>query len=335
MNQVEDLARTVNELLAAVHDMRLDGGEDSVRIAIENLKQRVPLQADLDPDSVDKDERTKDVVETAVRVATNEGHIQDIYSKLNQSVLLDDDTDGVFLARIDHEDGDGGGEYDQWTEMEIDAAGLFKARVGGRTEATDSMSIWESHDVEDIPINTVVRVHTQQGDLLQYNFECPAGGWSGCPVGSVVLWALGVSTIPTGWALCDGQSHSGTTTIDLRGRFVVGYQASGGMNNYDTPGSVAGQNLHGATSNNHPIHDLEHLHTDVKDVAAGVDEGVDASGVLPVWTGDAGLTPDVNHYINHGGWMNADGTTAAAPTQSLFTDNRPPYYVAVFIQKIA
>ena len=42
------------------------------------------------------------------------------------------------------------------------------------------------------------------------------------PTGGIMLWGGAIVDIPTGWALCDGQVHSGTTTPNLQGLFVVG-----------------------------------------------------------------------------------------------------------------
>jgi len=38
------------------------------------------------------------------------------------------------------------------------------------------------------------------------------------PAGSIILWSGSIASIPSGWALCDGQN----STPDLRGRFVMG-----------------------------------------------------------------------------------------------------------------
>jgi microcystin-dependent protein len=62
-----------------------------------------------------------------------------------------------------------------------------------------------------------------------------------------------------GWALCDGQTHSGITTPDLRDRFVVGagntyaVDATGGL---DTVTLTVAQ----MPSHNHPIVDPGHTH---------------------------------------------------------------------------
>lgn len=54
------------------------------------------------------------------------------------------------------------------------------------------------------------------------------------PVGGIIMWSGATNTIPTGWALCNGQTvnrldGSGTiTTPDLRDKFVVGWRDASG-----------------------------------------------------------------------------------------------------------
>lgn len=60
------------------------------------------------------------------------------------------------------------------------------------------------------------------------------------PTGSIVMWSGAISTIPSGWALCDGAG----STPDLRGMFVIGaggaypVGASGGAATHDHGGKT-------------------------------------------------------------------------------------------------
>ena len=73
------------------------------------------------------------------------------------------------------------------------------------------------------------------------------------PTGGIIMWSGQVSAIPSGWKLCDGTG----TTLDLRGRFIVGVSASGGYNPADKGGSTQvtlteaqlAVHQHGITSN--------------------------------------------------------------------------------------
>lgn len=82
----------------------------------------------------------------------------------------------LFVARLDNEDSGGGGEYDEWAEVEADTeTGALKTKVGGRTHTTTSESLWESNGVEGMPTGTYVLVHIEGGDNILYIFEVPAG----------------------------------------------------------------------------------------------------------------------------------------------------------------
>ncbi|WP_421921216.1 tail fiber protein [Marinifilum sp.] len=62
------------------------------------------------------------------------------------------------------------------------------------------------------------------------------------PVGGIIMW--NGTTVPNGWALCNGQTVNGKVTPDLRGRFIVGsYAGKSGFNVGNSGGIVtnAGQ----------------------------------------------------------------------------------------------
>ena len=65
------------------------------------------------------------------------------------------------------------------------------------------------------------------------------------PKGSIILWYGALATIPTGWALCNGQVVNGATTPDLTKKFVMGAGVSlsgGGQPGYTSyaPGATGG-----------------------------------------------------------------------------------------------
>ncbi|MDE5418451.1 tail fiber protein [Labilibaculum sp. DW002] len=63
------------------------------------------------------------------------------------------------------------------------------------------------------------------------------------PLGGIIMW--NGTTIPDGWALCDGQLVNGNQTPDLRGRFIVGsYPGKSGFDSGNNGGTV------GSTPNN-------------------------------------------------------------------------------------
>ena len=85
---------------------------------------------------------------------------------------------------------------------------------------------------------------------------------SNVPTGTIVSWSptvAGTNTIPTGWCLCDGQSHtSGGTTItppNLIGRFILGTRpvGSGATPSTGGYGAISEGNT-GATGHTHQIY---------------------------------------------------------------------------------
>jgi hypothetical protein len=47
----------------------------------------------------------------------------------------------------------------------------------------------------------------------------------GIPPGIICLWSGKASSIPSGWVLCNGETHGPLTTPDLRSRFIIGADA--------------------------------------------------------------------------------------------------------------
>ncbi len=94
------------------------------------------------------------------------------------------------------------------------------------------------------------------------------------PVGSIMLWAGSIASIPTGWQLCDGTAGS----PDLRNKFVI---AAGST---FTPGATGGddQHLHSFTSDGH---------SHVIVAGTGLADGIDASKTTTSAT-DSGNTDE-------------------------------------------
>jgi len=63
----------------------------------------------------------------------------------------------------------------------------------------------------------------------------------GIPTGVIVMWSGALSSIPSGWALCDGTNG----TPDLRDRFILG------VSDRENPGGVGGSNSHAHSIGSH------------------------------------------------------------------------------------
>lgn len=71
------------------------------------------------------------------------------------------------------------------------------------------------------PDTTTASVDSDTNDLATTAFV-----HSVVPKGIILMWSGSIATIPSGWALCDGASHNGVATPDLRNRFVLGAGAT-------------------------------------------------------------------------------------------------------------
>ena len=139
------------------------------------------------------------------------------------------------------------------------------------------------------------------------------------PTGVIVMWSG--TTIPSGWALCDGTN----STPDLRNRFIVGandasktgittqtgpgFNATTGVidDTYE-PGDIGGETSHQLTEEEL----ASHTHTEQYNVnASGQDQAGSGSGDNDnTSTRNSGSTGGNNYH-----------------------ENRPPYYALAFIMK--
>ncbi len=69
------------------------------------------------------------------------------------------------------------------------------------------------------------------------------------PIGGIIMWSGTIASIPSGWALCNGQTVSGKITPDLRDRFVIG-----AGNTYAVGAKGGSTNAILATADNLPAH---------------------------------------------------------------------------------
>jgi len=135
----------------------------------------------------------------------------------------------------------------------------------------------------------------------------------GVPVGAIVMWYG--TTVPTGWALCNGSNG----TPDLRGMFVVG--AGGTYNKGATGGSADAV----VVSHSHGITDPGHFHnTQWTNDTPGSKDFMGADEVMTIGTDRVypTTTSGTNITINSAG---VSGTDA----------NLPPYYALYYIMKVS
>lgn len=123
------------------------------------------------------------------------------------------------------------------------------------------------------------------------------------PIGSVIMWAGTLETIPTGWHLCNGEDG----TIDLRGMFALG---AGGTYNL---GDEGGEETHTLTQEEMPAH----------------------NHILPGVGNTMGhpVTYDSNNVYGLGKQNEQPLTNIRGGSKS--HNNMPPYKALYYIQKIS
>jgi len=104
------------------------------------------------------------------------------------------------------------------------------------------------------------------------------------PLGAIIGWNGSLVTIPSGWALCDGDNG----TPDLRNEFIVGAGDSYAVND-------SGGNL----SHSHTITQDSHNHTiegeATEEVLAGSDYEIETTSVQQIQ--DSGSSSNLQPYI--------------------------------------
>ena len=195
----------------------------------------------------------------------------------------------------------------------------------GSIDPTTGLPVYQSTTVENIDVEgnadfkgdlTLDGNYGTSGQVIVSNGNSLPPTWgSGFPTGGVILWSSNVGSIPSGWALCDGNNG----TPDLRNRFVVGAGPAYAVN--DTGGSTTATlptHSHTATSS---VIDPGHTHTasNQKGPAYG-----QPSGAITL---NSGLTGSSKTNISVSTSISNAGTSAV-------NANLPPYYALAYIMKL-
>jgi len=150
-------------------------------------------------------------------------------------------------------------------------------------------------------------------------------GYGTIPLGGIIMWSG--TTVPAGWALCDGSTVNSKVTPDLRGRFVLGSGSGSGLI-ARTLGAFGGEESHLLTinempSHTHPLTDPGHWHGYWNPVSG------DWQGLVHDSNGTAVEYP-------HGDVTSREytGITMGSKGGDLPHNNMPPYYVLAFIMRV-
>lgn len=148
------------------------------------------------------------------------------------------------------------------------------------------------------------------------------------PVGGIIMWSGSITSIPSGWALCNGLNG----TPDLRNRFIVGagstysVGATGGADSVTLTTAQIPSHTHEFSGSTNTTGSHNHLYfwTSVSG-SANVPDGDNNTGNAPTASGPTSTAGAHSHTFS--------GTTAATGGGGAH-ENRPPYFALAYIMKI-
>ncbi|MCX7110801.1 MAG: hypothetical protein NTX45_11865 [Proteobacteria bacterium] len=216
------------------------------------------------------------------------------------------------------------GGTEKWSEQQsvtLDKDGRFSVVLGSTTPLYPGLFTGTTYI--GVKVGSDAEMPRQQLTSVAYALNA-------VPKGVIVMWSGTLETIPSGWALCDGELHEGTRTPNLKDRFVVG-----AGNDYQPNSPPGGEKTHVLTINEMPSHThIQDSHTHIR--------GTQRSVVEKAGLGLPGIEA-ARHYQDR---VMVDGTGGPSPETSWTTatnqytgngaahNNMPPYYALAYIMKL-
>jgi hypothetical protein len=218
---------------------------------------------------------------------------------------------------------------------------IFKNRTG----AIQLSDLDDNFSIVKVTVNSqetqLAALKTQQDQL-----ELTLANFSAIPIGCIIMWSGSISTIPSGWLLCNGTNG----TPDLRDKFVVGARAdsTGSSTTFITGADTksGGYKDSVVVSHVHPVESTATVSSDT-DTWTGTITSTDASlyGTGSFYNAGSNWTSNntqsnwenrsvgINHTHTH---THTVGVTTTIETVGDSGTNRnlPPYYSLAFIMKV-
>lgn len=210
--------------------------------------------------------------------------------------------------------------------------GTDKLAVNGNASATGNVLVGGNVEATgDIEGDNI----TASGTLTGADYAIPTASNTNSPVpsGGIILWSGSTTSIPSGWALCNGVNG----TPDLRDRFVIG---AGSTYSVDATGGAA-THAHTASSVSDHTHTLP---SNTGGITTYTPSGSFSSTGYVVeddntgWDSDAYLEThtDSNYGEGQHGHLLGGSTGAnGGHTHTISTTSHlPPYYALAYIMKL-
>lgn len=157
-----------------------------------------------------------------------------------------------------------------------------------------------------------------------------SGGITGpgtIPLGGIIMWSG--TTVPSGWALCNGGTVNGITTPDLRGRFVLGSGQGSGLTDRQLS-QTGGEEKHTLTvgelpAHSHSVTDPGHGHSFTFHGTTG--DGYNGGAIQVTDRSPKGTGASEIKNATTGISIQNTGSGTAHETM-------PPFYVLAFIMRV-
>jgi len=253
--------------------------------------------------------------------------------------------------------GSSGGSDAKWvpeTQNVNVSRGLFSALLGKSVSGLEAA--FQNNDALFLQVKVGSEILSPRLEVASPGYAFRSSATDALPRGTIIMWSGSVAQIPSGWALCDGKNG----TPDLRGRFIVGYDAAD--SDYAAIGSTGGEKKHTLTKEELPPHG----HTAVADYQQPlhtvswpsgpdgahthkVEDTYRDKNVSEAWNIGAGNKPS-----GATGWKPSVTSSGSGHTHNIAVsetahshnitvnptgggnafENRPSYYVVAFIMKL-
>lgn len=196
----------------------------------------------------------------------------------------------------------------------------LNAEASARSSADSSLSSSISTVSSNLSAETTNRIN---GDN---NLQTQINALSSIPSGGIIMWTG--TTAPSGWHLCDGSGG----TPDLRGRFIVGYNASD--SDYSSIGNFGGNKFHTIAMSEIPGHNHV-MHAIGQITGSGGPYYINRSnGAYSAGGSDQfGRATSIDTGMQTGYAGGAGGSTTSPGSAQPF-NLRPPYYTLAYIMKL-